>query len=400
MPPSLGVYKDISYLHPFNRHRTFDLFVPAPPRNPGIPLLIFIHGGAWRAGDKEEYHAQARFWASNKRYPLAVAVINYRLSSMDEDGGPIKYPDHVHDCAAAIKWFRYPGRNAYYGYDPDRIFLVGHSVGAQLAGVLTLDPRWLGDDYRAIRGVVGVQGVYDLPKLVDSMPFFLPFVEAAFGRREDEEKRLWIYASPQYLLLPDHYRMAPQLIVHSPEDDALDGDQAVHYRDHLRSIVSKEAQAPGYPAPDPERRIQLITQLSGGHYEVLLSPEFPALVVNFVDSIYPESRGSSATLATPSPIASGQVSRSPMSPASSNASLPSAQAQAQAQVAGTISVAAQPPSPALPSPASNASSSLPNRSPVELTRESSVGSLGSSGGKEKKTLASFFHLGKSKSTKK
>ncbi|KAI8999899.1 Alpha/Beta hydrolase protein, partial [Hyaloraphidium curvatum] len=262
--------------------RLFDLFCPQPPRAGGVPLLVFIHGGLWRAGDKSEHAALAKAWASSPDHPVAVAVVNYRLSA--REGRPVRYPDHVQDCAAAVKWFRGPGRAQCYGYDPDRIFLVGHSSGAQLAGVLVLNPRWLGEDWRAVRGVVGVQGLYDLPGLVAAKPGLLEFVEGAFGPRAEEERRNWIYASPQYLKLEKQYRMPPWLLVHSPEDDALPPDGTAKFRDHLRALVAAEPGNAG-GRDGPEVRVQMVTQASGSHYEVLLGGEFAALVASFVDSV-------------------------------------------------------------------------------------------------------------------
>lgn len=413
MPPSLAIYRDISYLHPFDRHRTFDLFVPAPQRSQPIPLLVFLHGGAWRSGDKEEYHAQARFWASNRAYPLAVAVINYRLSTPDESNEPIVWPDHVYDCAAALKWFRYPGRSAFYGFDADRIFLAGHSAGAQLANVLVLDPRWLGDDWRSVRGVIGVQGIYDIPRLVETWKPYRAFVEAAFGSYEQQGGKNWVYGSPQYLLLPENYRMPPQLLIHSPEDDVLDGEQAERYRDHLRTIVLKEATAPGLPTPDPERRVQLVTQMTGGHYEVLFTPEFTALVVGFVESVFPAAKDSgrmqslpnvpqaaTPTIAlgspaqTASPPLSAQTSRSAIhlpSPTSGSMPASNGSATAPSSLSLSLSGAALVASPT----ALSETASPPAKSPASLSREQSSGSMGSDKGK-KSSLASIFGIAKAK----
>jgi acetyl esterase/lipase len=60
------------------------------------------------------------------------------------------------------------------GADPDRIVLAGHSAGAYNAAMLALDPRWLGVDREAIKGLIGLVGPYDF------LPFSGPIVERTF----------------------------------------------------------------------------------------------------------------------------------------------------------------------------------------------------------------------------
>jgi acetyl esterase/lipase len=72
-----------------------------------------------------------------------------------------------------VRWVRAHARR--YGGDPDRIVLAGHSAGAYNAAMLSLDPRWLGQDRTAVRGFVGLAGPYDF------LPFDGPATRAAFG---------------------------------------------------------------------------------------------------------------------------------------------------------------------------------------------------------------------------
>ena len=122
-----------------------------------LPVLVWIHGGAWRDGDPKDYG----FVASNLA-PEGFVVVNlgYRKSA----GG--KFPSMMDDGAAALRWIN--DNIGEYGGDPRRIYLMGHSAGAYNVAMLGLDRQWLG---RAglpdgtIDGVIGLAGPYD----------FLPF---------------------------------------------------------------------------------------------------------------------------------------------------------------------------------------------------------------------------------
>jgi acetyl esterase/lipase len=137
------------------KHR-LDLYVPTG-RGP-YPVLIFVHGGSWQMGDNvgffRIYHAMARRLAGRG---VVVAVPSYRLAPH------VKHPGQAWDVARAVGWVH---RHVHdYGGDPGRLFLVGHSAGAQLVALVTLDPRYFAAQRipaDAVAGVVGLSGPYDL----------------------------------------------------------------------------------------------------------------------------------------------------------------------------------------------------------------------------------------------
>jgi acetyl esterase/lipase len=151
---------DIRY-HDGHERQRLDVF--SPKGLDGAPVLLFVHGGAWTIGDKNMlgfYRGVGKFLAEHG----AVAVlINYRLSPF------VQYPEHVKDVARAFAWTRRHVRD--YGGDPDRIILCGHSAGGHLVALLATDATYLNDpalklvdkDRAAIRGVIGVCGVYHIP---------------------------------------------------------------------------------------------------------------------------------------------------------------------------------------------------------------------------------------------
>ncbi len=114
-------YHDLRYAEGFDVDHLLDLEVPESPTP--LPLVVFIHGGGWRNGDKSNFRSRVLL-----NYGFAAASINYRLS------GTAKWPAQIHDCKAAIRWLRANGSN--YNIDPDRIGVWGSSAGGHLVAML------------------------------------------------------------------------------------------------------------------------------------------------------------------------------------------------------------------------------------------------------------------------
>jgi acetyl esterase/lipase len=138
-----------------SRHK-LDLFLPQGCEN--FPVLIFVHGGGWRHGDKGFLGIYAKLGESLARDGIGVAVPNYRLSPK------VQHPEHVKDVARAFAWVQRNIRK-YHG-DPDRLFVCGHSAGGHLCALLATDDRYLraeGLSRSAIKGVIPMSGVYKIP---------------------------------------------------------------------------------------------------------------------------------------------------------------------------------------------------------------------------------------------
>lgn len=132
------------------------------PAQPGFPVVVFIHGGNWDAGDKDYrfggqdiYNNIGRFLASRG---IGCANISYRLLPS------VDWRAQADDAARAVAWVY--AHAADFGGDPKRLFVMGHSAGAQLAMRSALDRttlQRLGVPPGAIRGIIGVAGAgYDL----------------------------------------------------------------------------------------------------------------------------------------------------------------------------------------------------------------------------------------------
>ncbi len=133
-----------------------------------LPLIMFLYGGSWRAGDRDGYAFVATPLAARG---AVVVVPDYRLYP------EVAFPDFLEDNAQAVAWA--VAHAGEIGADPKRVFIVGHSAGAYNAAMLALDPRWLahaGLDRARIAGVAGLAGPYDFLPITgpDIIPVFAP----------------------------------------------------------------------------------------------------------------------------------------------------------------------------------------------------------------------------------
>src|SRR4051812_44226482 len=133
------------------RHK-LDLYLPKGKAD--FPVLMFVHGGGWKSGNKSWYTALGHAFATEG---IGVVVTNYRLSPQ------VKHPGHIEDVAKAFAWTH--ANIGRYGGRADRLFVSGHSAGGHLVALLATDPKYLKAEGRSpadVRGVVGISGVYEI----------------------------------------------------------------------------------------------------------------------------------------------------------------------------------------------------------------------------------------------
>ncbi len=126
-----------------------DVYRPEPARR-SAPVVIFLYGGRWQQGSKDEYRLLGD--AFTRRGAVAV-VPDYRVYPQ------VRFPGWVEDAAAAVRWTR--DNIGRFGGDTARIFLAGHSAGGHTVALLALDERYLaaaGVPAGTVRGVVVLAG--------------------------------------------------------------------------------------------------------------------------------------------------------------------------------------------------------------------------------------------------
>lgn len=149
------VYRDLGYGEPKNERQTLDLYAPAEGSD--HPVIVWIHGGGWRQGDKAMVQHKPQAFVDKG---FVFVSVNYRFvpqATVKEMTG---------DIAKAVKWVSQHA--AEYGGSPDALFVAGHSAGAHLAALVCTDERYLkaeGLPLSSIKGCIPVDtAAYDVPE--------------------------------------------------------------------------------------------------------------------------------------------------------------------------------------------------------------------------------------------
>ena len=150
---------DVPYVENGHARHVLDIYAPEGSTDKNLPVMFWIHGGGWQAGDKSDVGLKPKVLTERG---LVVVSTNYRLLP------EVTMDVLTRDVAKSFGWVY---RNiAKYGGDPQRIFVGGHSAGAQLAALICIDDRYLkeeGVSFEVLRGCVPVDGdTYDIPKII------------------------------------------------------------------------------------------------------------------------------------------------------------------------------------------------------------------------------------------
>lgn len=130
-----------------------DVYRPVGATTGPVPVVVFFYGGNWKQGQRAQY----RFVGHRLAQQGVLAIVaDYRTFPRTT------FPGFVEDGARAVAWARQHA--AEHGGDPQRLFVAGHSAGAQIAALIGTDARYLaahGLQPRDLAGVVGFSGPYD-----------------------------------------------------------------------------------------------------------------------------------------------------------------------------------------------------------------------------------------------
>lgn len=202
----------------------FDVF--APGGTGPWPVLTFFYGGGWDSGDKAQYGWAAQALAARG---FVVAVPDYRIVP------EVRFPAFIEDAAAAAAEVARVASN--FGGDPRRFGVVGHSAGAHLALMITLDRRYLlaAGAPDLIKAAVGLAGPYDF------LPFDVPASINAFGRAPDPT-----LTQPVAFARPD---APPIWLGHGTEDRVVHAEDTTILCDRLHTVGGR-CEARLYPGLD------------------------------------------------------------------------------------------------------------------------------------------------------
>lgn len=184
------------------------LNVYMPKKGSNSPMIVWVHGGSLTFGDKDNVSHKAEYFTARG---YVFVSINYRLSP------GVKHPVNAQDIADALVWLH---ENAmHYSADPDKMFVIGHSVGAHLAALVSIDEKYLeksGGSLSMLDGVVLLDGSgYDIPLLMKNAGNKTKeWYTEAFGKT----KKDWDQASPVNFIKPEN-NIPPFMIVYADDEE-------------------------------------------------------------------------------------------------------------------------------------------------------------------------------------
>ncbi|MAB60945.1 MAG: lipase [Verrucomicrobiales bacterium] len=215
------IIKDIEFAKINNHSLKLDLHLPKKVK--GSKLVVWIHGGGWHKGSKNDCKIK---WLTTHGY--SVASISYRLSQI------AKFPAQIHDCKAAIRWLR--AQENKFGYDSSKIVAAGASAGGYLAtllgtsdGVKQLEGNVGGnlEMNSSLSGIINYYGPTDFILRSKTQPHRANKVGSVvynlLGGGADKKVKLATLASPVYHVTKND---PPILIFHGDKDATVLIDQA------------------------------------------------------------------------------------------------------------------------------------------------------------------------------
>jgi acetyl esterase/lipase len=216
-----GTTRDLQYAEVDGLPLKLDLFLPAA-KNP--PLIVWIHGGAWRAGSKADMPL-----GQLVEQGYAVASVDYRLSTV------APFPAQAHDLKGAIRFLR--AKASEYSFDGSRIAVAGGSAGGHLAalvGVTNGNKELEGDvggnlDQKSdVQAIISLFGASDLTKILaqstaKGREMRAPALQLLLGAQPDEKPELAKLASP---VAHVDAHDPPLLLVHGDADPQMPPEQS------------------------------------------------------------------------------------------------------------------------------------------------------------------------------
>lgn len=247
-PEGTVFHENINYANDTLQKHLLDIYLP-PNAGKVIPLVIWLHGGAWNHNDK--YADMSYMKQTVKQFVAdgyAFASIDYRQTTTKP------FPANIQDCNQAIQWLH--DNAAKYGYDKNRIALIGFSAGGHLASLVALsnNDKVLNFTHDGkppsfrIKAVVDFYGPADLIALASDSTSNKPEhpITQLLGASAADRPDLATAASPVTYV---NRRDPPFLIVHGEKDESVPVTQSRYLNSWMRlaRIESKLIVVPGAP---------------------------------------------------------------------------------------------------------------------------------------------------------
>jgi acetyl esterase/lipase len=158
--PLVTTWADVPYAGTSDFRQTLNVYMPAAKPTKPAPVIFWIHGGGWRGGEKTSVQLKPKFFTD---LGYVFVSTNHRYITTN----PMN--EIFADIAKSLRWTH--DHAAEFGGDPNRIVIMGHSSGAQLAAYLAIDERPLkaeGLSLSMFKGCVPVDAdTFDVPAVIE-----------------------------------------------------------------------------------------------------------------------------------------------------------------------------------------------------------------------------------------
>ena len=212
------VVADVEYARVGDLPLLLDVYLPRAGRGgaAGPPLVVWVHGGAWRSGSRKDMPLGGLV-----RQGYAVASVDYRLSPV------ARFPAQVHDIQAAVRFLR--AKQGEFGYDATRVAVAGNSAGGHLAALVGVtnghtELEGTVGEHRGeksdVQAIISLYGMSNLTTILDqSTPHGLsvrvPALQLLLGGQPGDVPELARLASPVFHVDATD---PPLLLVHGDQD--------------------------------------------------------------------------------------------------------------------------------------------------------------------------------------
>ena len=209
---------------PYGDNPRLKLDVYRPRNAANAPVVVFFYGGSWQGGSKSTYLFVAAALANRG---FVTIVPDYRVYP------EVRFPGFLQDGARAVRWAH--DNAARFGGNPAKLVIMGHSAGAHIAAMLSIDPQWLRqvglDPRRDVAGLVGLAGPYDFLPIKD------PVLKVIFGgdNRPATQPISFVKGGEP-----------PALLLTGAGDDTVQPDNTARLAARLRAVGSQAADV-SYP---------------------------------------------------------------------------------------------------------------------------------------------------------
>jgi len=227
IPPSSILFeKDLAFANVEGKPLLLDLARPKTGAGP-FPVVLCIHGGGWRMGEKSEFLGTV-FSLAEQGY--VTATVNYRLAPAK------RFPSQIQDVKTAVRCLR--SRAKELNIDPDHVGVLGSSAGGHLALLLGTTEA---QDFppvgeypsfsSAVQAVVSIAGPTDLTRRFPDASEWMAV--DLIGKSREEAPKAYERASPLYHVSPTD---APVLAIHGTRDELVPYEQSIALAAALKNV--------------------------------------------------------------------------------------------------------------------------------------------------------------------